>query len=98
MSHLETRVKEDFDEDAYENDLKENPKIKKKKKKAAGGIGDDVMMDEDGEEKKGDDGEWEDDSSDDYGSDDSSSDDDGDMKDQKLGKKDKKLNVKSNNV
>jgi len=58
------------------------------------------MMDEDGEEKKGDDGEWEDDSSsDDYGSDDSSSDDDdGDMKGSKLGKMDKKLNIKGNNV
>ena len=28
VSHIAARVKENFDEEAYENDLKENPKIK----------------------------------------------------------------------
>jgi hypothetical protein len=57
------------------------------------------MMDEDGEEKKGNDGEWEDDdSSDDYGSDSSSDDEEEDMKEKRLGKKDKKLNIKGNTV
>ena len=75
VSQLGTRIKEDFDEEAYEHDLQENPKIKRKKNRIAV-HGGDAMMDEDGEEKKGDDGEWEDDdSSDDYGSDSSSDDD-----------------------
>jgi WD repeat-containing protein 55 len=98
VSQLGTRLKEDFDEEAYEHDLQENPKIKRKKNRVAV-QGGDAMMDDDGEEKKGDDGEWEDDdSSDDYGSDSSSDDDDDDMKKKRVGKKDKKLNVKGNTV
>jgi len=33
VSHLVGRNKEEFDEEEYERDIKENPKIKKKKKK-----------------------------------------------------------------
>ena len=79
VSHLGSRVKEDFDEEEYEKDLVANPRTKKTK----GG-------DEDMEEEKG---SWE---SDDYSDDDDSSSDEDEPK--KTGKKDKKLNVKANNV
>jgi len=68
VSQLGTRLKEDFDEDQYENDIKAHSKNKKNNQG-----GDTDMQDE---EEKGGDGGWEDDSSDDYGSEDSDDDDD----------------------
>jgi hypothetical protein len=102
VSHLGSRVKEDFDEEAYERDLVENPKIKRKKKKSkAAAGGDQEMMGDEEEKKEGDDSSDDDEdwSSDDDSDDDSSSDDDDmDEGNKRQGKKDKKLNVKANNV
>ena len=99
VSHLGNRDKEEFDEEEYERDIQENPKIKrkvKKPKKEKNDDGDDQMMDEE-EKKSGDEGAWESDSSDYGSSDDSDSDGDQGMKGRE-GKKDKKLNVKGINV
>ena len=98
VSHLGNRDKEEFDEEEYERDIQENPKIKRKVKKAKkNDDGDDQMMDEE-ERKSGDEeGAWESDSSDYGSSDDSDSDGDQGMKGRE-GKKDKKLNVKGINV
>jgi WD repeat-containing protein 55 len=100
VSSLCSRVKEDFDEDEYERDIKENPKRhkKKKSKKAAGGDGDQMMVDDNGEEEKKGNDEWESDSSDYDSEDDSDSDEENEGMKGREGKKDKKLNVKGNNV
>jgi hypothetical protein len=73
VSHLGTRLKEDFDEERYEQDIRENPKGTRKKNRLEGG---DTQM----QEEDKDDGNWKSDSSDDYGS---SDDDDDDMDDDK---------------
>lgn len=104
VSQLGSRVKEDFDEEEYERDLKENPKIKRKKKKnkKKAQEGGDAEMNDEEEKKDGDDeDDDDDDDSDDWSSDESDSDDssdDDEMMGGKEGKKDKKLNVKGNNV
>ncbi len=105
VSHLGSRIKEEFDEAEYERDLIENPKIKKKKKKSKkstaveGGGDTEMIADEEkkaGESSSEDEEDWESDS-DDYSDDSDSSDEDmGGPK--KTSKKDKKLNIKANNV
>jgi hypothetical protein len=103
VSHLGSRVKEDFDEEGYERDLKENPKIKRKKKKskknAEGGAGgEDADMAEE-ERKEGDDSSSDDDDAwESESSDDDSDDSDDSDENEKHQKKDKKLNVKGNTV
>lgn len=83
VSHLGSRVKEDFDEDRYENDLVSNPKIKRKQKKAKRAEGDQEMAEGQEEKKEGESSSDYDDDSDDWksGSDDSDSSDDDDMDD-----------------
>lgn len=97
VSNLASRVKEDFDEDGYERDIKENPKIKRKKKtKKAAAEGEDADM---AEERKEGDGSSSDDDDDAWASDSSDDDsDDSDDSEEKHTKKDKGLNVKGNTV
>ena len=91
VSNVAARVKEDFDEEEYERDLKDNPKIKRRNK------GGEMECDEEHKGEHSDDDErdndaWESDDSDD------SDDSDEDMGSKKINKKDKKLNVKANTI
>lgn len=84
ISHLENRLKEDFDMDEYEKDIKENPKIKRKKKsKKAKVEGDENMNDEEKKEGEASDDSaadsWESNSDDDDSDSDDSDDSDMDM-------------------
>lgn len=96
VTSLGQRMKEQFDEEAYEIDIRENPRVNRKKKKSKK-TGEDGDMDM-GEESKGSDDsdDWE--SGSDDSDDDSDDSDDSDMEMDKPTKKDKKLNPKSNNV
>ena len=90
VSNLGSRIKEQFDEEAYERDLVENPKIKKRKNKKGTVGADEEMKDEDDDE---------DDSNSDWESEDSDDSDDSDEDEKKKeSKKDKKLNPKKNTI
>jgi hypothetical protein len=84
VSHLQGRLKENFDEEEYENDIKENPKVSRKKKSKKDKMNVDGDDDEE-EEKKGDhkmqdnDEGWTSNSDDDDDSDDSDDSSDDDM-------------------
>ena len=96
VSHLGSRDKEEFDEAEYERDIHENPKGKRKNKKVKNDNDDQQMVDE--EERKSGDEAWKSDSSDYGSSDDSDSDEEDQGMKGREGKKDKKLNIKGNNV
>ena len=78
VSNLGSRIKEQFDEEAYERDLVDNPKIKKKRKHKKGG--DDEEMKDDNDDEDDSNSDWESEDSDDS---------DSEEEEKKEGKKDK---------
>ncbi|CDW71936.1 wd repeat-containing protein 55 [Stylonychia lemnae] len=100
VSHLNNRLKEEFDFEGYEKDIQENPRVKRKKRSKKNKAAGDEDMQDDEEKKDGDESSdsenWEDDSSDDDSDD--SDDSDMSMEQDKHEKKDKKLNPKNNSI
>lgn len=92
VSNVAARVKEDFDEEEYERDLKDNPKIKRRNK------GGEMECDEEHKGEHSDDDERDNDAWESDDDSDDSDDSDEDMGSKKINKKDKKLNVKANTI